>query len=121
MTPKEMKVGNIVEMFFKNHGEQDGSWQWSIIKPSDIVAAEAYPELYRPAPLHKDWLSRLGFKEQLAVYSYGDRIVVPNDLDFLGIHNERTGDDIELNFPEFVHQLQDICSAIAGVELCLQY
>lgn len=71
-----------------------------------------------PIPLTEEWLFRFGFVNNGATYSKPDHIVVSHDLSTVGIYSERHGDDLEIDCPEYVHQLQNLLY-VFGEELTL--
>lgn len=72
---------------------------------------------YEPIPLTEEILLKCGFEKQSAVYSLGADLVIGIDLDFVGIYNDRNEDDIELDCPKYLHQLQNLYFALTGKEL----
>ncbi len=116
---KDLRIGNLVDMKYKNFIAEGHHWTTNYIKMADLMEMEAYPECYKPIPLSEQWLIDFGFK----LYQ-NTRYLKHNNFD---LSCSKDGQKWGLNrkyetipiFIKYVHQLQNLFFALTGEELTL--
>lgn len=63
MELNELRIGNYVNVEFCRLCNDDFYWQQHQINPLDFENILMYPDKYKPFPLTKEWLVRLGFEK----------------------------------------------------------
>lgn len=71
---------------------------------------------YCGIPLTEEWLVKFGFKDNGTMFSKPDNCVISHDFKTIGIYIERYEDDITLDCPKYIHQLQNLYFSLIGKE-----
>lgn len=104
----ELRIGNVLI---------DPFYGTKIIVTVDVMKSILSGIEYKPVPLTEEILLKCGFRKTHATFVYAEDMAIGLDLDWVGIFCERMQEDIELDCPKSIHQLQNLYFALTGQEL----
>jgi hypothetical protein len=132
---KELRIGNLVQnRFFPNPEPVTGLIER---EPGGIVIQflvgglrEMSPRAISGIPITKEWLERFGFKQgetryyfELSLKNKGSKFYLTYSIYNKSLHISKKDYEKGFNIPNVfdVHQMQNICFSITGVDLNFQY
>jgi hypothetical protein len=113
----ELRVGNYISALGKTTTQVEGFCIWDgLIQNSDFAErdGEDFDEIF----LTEEWLIKLGFQSEEAFCYELDDISINTSRELIWVHT-KCKNNVELDMPEYVHQLQNLYFALTGKELKL--
>ena len=108
MDIKNLRVGNWVEIIQPNKDV------YTTIQPSCFTVE--IEKFYKPIPLTEEWLLKFGFRTEESSCFELDDININTSRELMWVYT-KCKNNIEIEMPEFVHQLQNLYFALTGKEL----
>ncbi len=121
MDARELRIGIWVnkpgEDFNEGGRFLDGTYDPIQLTAHEMFTGEFRPEIYKPIPLTKEWLVKLGFKLWCGSYERNDIKIFEVECGMFVLEGD--GKSIG-NIFNHVHQLQNLYFALTGEELTIK-
>ena len=118
MKTTELRIGNLVNVpgIFKEYSEI-----LEINKDRvNVSGLQLKYHAFNPVPLTKEWLLKFGFENQQIELDYPDKLLIISATvggKYYFYLDDADGSTFDLNYIQYVHQLQNLYFILTGTEL----
>ena len=121
MKARELRIGNYVTVEHPRHGEKFIEVESVTNDTINMEFRPYYLGELQPIPLTEEWLLKFGFEKVKSRYEEAetfDYVLQPLYFDMANTSVKINGVYQKINYPEYVHQLQNLYYSLTGEELC---
>jgi hypothetical protein len=114
---KELRIGNIVKVLGENRivtGLTSGEFSSAYVKFKELIPIKIIH--LKPVELTEEWLIKLGFQSEEAFCYELDDILINTSRELICIHT-KCKNNVELEMPYYLHELQNLYFALTKNEL----